>query len=187
MCKRLVVTETQAKHAGYRFIRTLPAAKNPTITASGWCQRQREPLPAAVRGSLGMALNEIATYGPTCERYIVCATGGCRCCARAPARARSNGRTWLPHASSWHRPRPRRQQGGIGAPFPTQGRCGGACAGRLGRGPNLAGHQHWPRAPPALVTGLTMVASTASCAPCQRGKPLHTTSMCLASRTGEST
>ena len=39
------------------------------------------------------------------------------------------------------------------------------------------------RGSPVLPTGLTMVASTASCAPCHGGKPLHTTSMRLASCT----
>ena len=38
----------------------------------------------------------------------------------------------------------------------------------------------------ACVTGLTMVASIASCAPCQRGRPLATTSMQRASLTGTS-
>ena len=39
---------------------------------------------------------------------------------------------------------------------------------------------------PSRVTGLTSVASTASCAPCQSGRPLQTTSMRRASWTGTS-
>ena len=39
---------------------------------------------------------------------------------------------------------------------------------------------------PSRPTGLTVVASTASCAPCQRGSPLQTTSMCRASWIGTS-
>ena len=39
---------------------------------------------------------------------------------------------------------------------------------------------------PARVTGLTMVASNASCAPCQRSRPFATTSMQRASLTGTS-
>ena len=37
-----------------------------------------------------------------------------------------------------------------------------------------------PRGSPFLPTGLIMMASTANCAPCQKGKPLHTASMRLA-------
>ena len=48
--------------------------------------------------------------------------------------------------TSGHLLRLRRVRDGIGAALVTQGRCGG-CAGWLGRGPNLAGQQHWP-APP---------------------------------------
>ena len=103
-------------------------------------------------------------------------------------RALASGRTGVPLATSGHRLRPRRQRGGIDAPLPTQGRWvwrrlrwAAWSRAKPGRASALA------RASPALVTGLTMVASTASCAPCQGGKPLHTTSMRLAFCTGAST
>ena len=63
--------------------------------------------------------------------------------------------------------------GGIVAPPPTQGRCGGVSAGRPG--PEVkAGRAFAPgRGSPVLLMGLTMLASTAGCAPCQKGRLLH--------------